>query len=191
MDKFLLKSFNSSLISIFKDLVVPLNLQLFILSIWKKATSNVQLMRDNIKTARSLVDVCLAVSRKSTRLIALDKEMIRDFNRYRFKILQHLANSQIRIFVLYDFDKYALAGLIVENLNEYPCSPVDLKNIMEMFKISNLNMHSKEFPGLFEAAQTNSAFNFLWVTFWIGAEVEFYYRVFTEQESQQFHREMG
>lgn len=191
MDKFLLKSFTQGLISIFQDLVAPLKLQLFILSIWKKATSNITLMKENLKTARSIGLTCLSVSFKPVRKITIDRELVRDFNRHRFKILQNLASEHIQLFSCYDFDKYALSSLVIDNLNEYPCSPADLKSILEMFKISNLNMHAKEFSTLFEAAHNNSAFNFLWIAFWIGAQVGKNNLVFSEQESCEVYREVG
>lgn len=169
MDTFLLKSFTQSLIEIYSDSTTPIKMQLFILTIWKKATSNIHLMTSHLKYARA---IALAVLRQPARVLQSQQcASTKDINRYRFKILQHLSSDNIRLFTTFDIDNYQLALLIVDNLNEYPCNPSELKHIMDIFKISNLNIRRNEFVLLSNNAKSNSAFNFLWVAFWIGAEV--------------------
>lgn len=173
MDEFILKSFTEGLVEIVRDPHPSLKLKIFVLSIWKKATCNVLLMKKNMKAARAIANCCLYLPEDQHQGLTnmVDQDHVKDVDFYRFKILQNLASDQIRFIGTYDFDKYQITKLIINNLNHRSCKPPDLKRLMDLFKISNLDINRREFAGLFEAAQTNAAFNFLWISFWIGAEV--------------------
>lgn len=185
MDRFLMNAFTENLVKVFTDKLCDPKLKVFILTIWKKATSNYQVMIKHLKKARAIVMSCLQVSPLSMEKVLTTRDLLKDFSLLRYSILYNLSSEFLNIFSQWDFDKYQIAEVIVEYLNIISCTPVQIKSILDRFKINSLDMNKREFVRLFQTVRTNSGFNFLWISFWIGAEVKLSDSVSSKQKGQK------
>ena len=183
MDRFLINSFTENLIKVYTDPLCQPKLRVFILSIWKKASSDYQVMTKALKKARAMILCCLQIKTIGKSDLIASRDLYKDFVIYKFSILQNLSSEHLNLFTRWDFDKYQISTVILEYLNVVPCSPIQIKTILDRFKISNLDLSKKEFVTLFQSVKSNSAFNFLWIAFWMGAEVACFNEASSEQTS--------
>lgn len=174
MDSFLTSAFTENLYKIYTDEHCPGKLRIFILTIWKKATVNYQVMSSHLKQSRAIVLCCLQVTELSKDKILTNRDLYSDFCLLRYSILNNLSSQLFNLFTKISFDKYQIARVIVEYLNLFPGNPILIKSILERFKLSNLDMTKREFAYLFQNVKSNSSFNFVWIAFWLGAEVIFF-----------------
>ena len=171
MDSFLMNAFCENLVRVYSAPLCQPKLRIFILSIWKKATSDYQVMIKHLKKTRAIIMCCLQIKNLSKDNVLSTRDLWKDFIMYRYAIVLNLSSEHLNIFSRWEFDKYQIAGLVVDYLNRVPCSPAEIKAIMDRFRLAGLDMARKDFVSLFQTVRTNAAFNFLWIVFWIGAEV--------------------
>lgn len=191
MDGFLMNAFVENLIKVYSNEHCQPKLRVFILSIWKIASSNYQVMATHLKKARTIIHCCLEVTELNKDNILAERDLQRDLALLRYSILYNLSSEFINIFAKWDFDKYQIAGLIVDYLNNVPCPPAQIKVIQDRFKLSTLDISKKEFVRLSQNVKTNSAFNFIWISFWIGAEVTQSNLVASESKSKEIRGDVG